>query len=286
MQDQKTLRKDINQLMTLGQLTRVYAQLASIKMKEVRYGVLSSRSFMTSVYDVFETVLFSYQQQVAVLLKDKKSAGLTFLPHNGKTVAVFLSATGGLYGDVVHNTFALIKQAMKRPDIEVTIVGNQGVSLFKREFPHMPYTYFEFPENMIDEAQLVKIVVHLVQYEVIEVYYPQFQSVIRQQPTKRIMSAQPTLEKTGAPRKKYIFEPNLQEILRFFESQIFTALLDATVRESQLSKFASRIIAMDSASERIKEHIKKQEFEYLRMSHETANRKQLNQLNGMMMWMR
>ena len=67
----------------------------------------------------------------------------------------------------------------------------------------------------------------------------------------------------------------------FFETEIFASLFDQSVREGQLAKFASRVMAMNRADENILEKLGDLKFERLRVTHRVANRKQLNSLSSL-----
>ena len=78
----------------------------------------------------------------------------------------------------------------------------------------------------------------------------------------------------------YIFEPSVEKILMFFETQIFASLFDQAVRENQLAKFASRILSMDRASDNIRNRLKELNLQSMRISHYLVNKKQINSLSS------
>jgi F0F1-type ATP synthase gamma subunit len=153
--------------------------------------------------------------------------------------------------------------------------------MFLGEEPDKTYTLFELPDYGIDEAKLAEVVKHLVQYEEIRVYYGKYQSVVTQKPTTfSITAGTPIREDVKEPSVSYIFEPTVEKILMFFETQIFASLFDQSLRESQLAKLASRILAMDRAAENIKKRLSDLRIEGLKSAHRVANRKQLNLLGS------
>jgi F0F1-type ATP synthase gamma subunit len=81
-----------------------------------------------------------------------------------------------------------------------------------------------------------------------------------------------------------LFEPDIEHILMFFEKQIFTSVFEQTIRESQLAKFASRVMVMDRANENIKERLKQMAKINQRIAHREMNRKQTNQLSSLSLW--
>lgn len=279
----KDLKDEILEVKSLKLLTDIYGEIASVRMKKVRSFVLKNREFLQSINNIFRDTLASYASKLSKLVragKLEKGGRVTFLSHNGKSVAVFISANTGFYGDIVRRTFIKFMSDIKgQEDIEITVIGKLGRLLFLEKMPKEPYTYFDLPDYGIDQTKLSEILKHLVSYEEIRIYYGKYQSVITQKPTMNMISAGTMVgENVAKPEVEFIFEPSVEKILMFFEAEIFASLFDQSVRESQLSKFASRILAMDKASETIKERIDNLNLEKLKATHRIADRKQLNSM--------
>ena len=282
MANLKEIDQEIKQVVSLKSLTEVYGEVAAIRMKKIRGFVLRNREYLASITSIFRDSLASYARKLSLLVRSgkiKEGGKVTFLAHNGKTVAVFISANTGFYGDVVKNTFKKFIEDIRKKDIEVTIIGRLGRSLFIEAEPNHPYTYFELPDYGVDALKLSEAIKHLVQYEEIQVYYGKFQTVVTQTTSVESISAgTPVSGKVEEPKVAFIFEPSVEEILMFFETQIFASLFDQSIRESQLAKFASRILAMDRASQNIDKETSKLNLERLELSHKNENRKQINTL--------
>ena len=284
MLDERSIKAEIAQIEGLETLVRAYGEVASVRMKKTRDSVLANRDFLTELSQVFDEVRISYAEEVSELTRRmglKRRGKVTFLAHNGKVVSVFLSANTGLYGEIVQSTFNLFMAEVRKNLSEVTIVGKHGLGLFLGEEKNRPYSYFDLPDDRVETNQLSNLVKHIVQYEEIHVFYGKFVSVIKQVPTTFEISAEITLPAEGSKSvTKYIFEPSLEKILMFFETEIFASLLEQVVRESLLAKYASRVLAMDRADGNIKEELTKLVFEKSRINHRVLNRKQLNSLTG------
>ena len=255
-------------------------------MKKTRDSVLKSRYFLKEINGIFEQVKLSYAREARMLAKKRGIVGqekITFLAHNGKTVAVWISANTGLYGSIVQETFDVFMKEVKKGKSEATIIGRYGLAQFLAEAPNVPYSYFDLPDSGVSSKDLDKIIRHIVQYEAIHVYYGEFINVVTQKPNIFTVTAEISLK--DAPRKTerpYIFEPTLESILMFFETEIFASLFDQTVREGQLAKFASRVMAMNQADENIADQLDDLRFEKMRISHRIANRKQLNSITSLL----
>ena len=278
----KEIEKEIIQVNSLKVLTEVFGEIAASRMKRIRSFVLKSREFLSAIESIFKDSLASYAQKLSEMVragKIKEGGKVTFLAHNGKTVVVLISANTGFFGDVVNQTFKEFIKDIKNEDVEITIIGKIGRQLFIEQEPQKPYTYFNLPDFGTDPVKLSEVIKHLVQYEEIRVYYGKYQSVVTQKPTTfNISAGTPVSGKLVQQEVKYLFEPSVEKILTFFETQIFASLFDQSIRESQLAKFASRILAMDRASQNVLERLKILGRESLKISHRVANKKQLNSI--------
>jgi len=284
MADFNALTKQVGELKTLKTLTRVYGEIAAMRMNKARASVLFTRKFLEQLSVVFTEVQAAYIAKVKRMAKKNKigkDGKVTLLSHNGKQVAVLISANTRLYGDLVQRTTEMFMEDVKYAGAEATIVGRVGLSLFLEEEPNRPYTYFDFADHKINRDQLEKIIEHLVQYEEIHVYYGKYTNVLTQEPKMYRISSEISLNQDQEGLKiDYLFEPTLEDILMYFENEIFGSLFEQTISESQLAKFASRLVAMDRAEVNIETRLKKIEVEQLMSRHKTMNRKQLNSLAG------
>jgi F-type H+-transporting ATPase subunit gamma len=251
-------------------------------MRKIRGYVLRNREFLASITGIFRATLTAYAQKLATLVKlgkMKEGGNVTFLAHNGKTVATLISANTGFFGEVVKETFKKFIADVRKENLEVTIIGKMGRALFVSEEPKRPYVYFDLPDFGVDAQKLTEVIKHLVQYEEIRVYFGKFESLITQKPeVQSISSGTPAVGKPSKSDVYYLFEPSIEEILMFFETQIFASLFDQSLRESQLAKFASRILAMDRATQNIEKKVDTLNLSKLTISHKLANIKQLNSL--------
>lgn len=284
MKNLKTTQQEISTLHDIHDLVTAYQEIAANQMQLVRADVLKKRAFLTDINTLFAEVLASYRHEIVKLAQKNKTAdpaSLSVLKRNGKTVFVFLSANTGLYGDIIRKTFDMFITDLKHttPTPDVAIIGELGKGLFETQ-EKTSYTYFPFSDQNVDTDSLTKCVAFLLQYETIYIYHGKFESVVTQTPIKiNVSGGFDTTEQTEAViERKYFFEPSLEKIVAFFESELFTSLVEQTLHESALAKFASRMVALEQAIDNVKGKVKKTEQDALRLSHYLANKKQQNSL--------
>src|SRR5258708_4056796 len=164
------------------------------------------------------------------------------------------------------------------------MIGKLCKSMFLERAPPKPYSYFDMPDNAIDANNLADLIRHLVQYEEIHVYFGRFKNILSQDVSNFRVAAETDLVPADDAKKEsithYWFEPSLEEILVFFEREMFSSVFEQALHESQLAKFASRMIAMDQASEKIRESLKIVEVDNMRLTHGMSNKKQTNLFPG------
>lgn len=283
---EKSILKEMEIVNSFRDLVQIYGEIASIRMIKIRENVLKNRNYIFSITQIFYDALASYLRQTSKGSKVQsviRNNRITFLSHNGKMVFVFVSANTGFYGDVILSTFNKFKESLKSENAEVTIIGKSGRRLFRGAFPTVPYTYFELPDYGSDKNKLLAIINHLVKYDEVRVYYSAYDTILNQRPTVSNLTAGATLlQKAEKQKDEYIFEPNSEEILKFFEKEVFGSFFDQTIKESQLSKLSGRILAMDRASMSINTKLKEINFDYLKAKHRMMNKKQENLLSQLL----
>lgn len=271
---------DIKELSALKEMAAAYAEIAALRMNKKREVVLYTRQFLAELDKLFGDIRNAY-----VRMYRKHDAGATLLSHNGKTVAVLLSANTKLYGDLIKRTYDVFVDDVINQKSEATILGRAGMQIFETEHPHHPCTYFDFPDEAIDRQALAKVMKHLVPYEQIHVYYGKFVNVLRQEPDKYTIAASLSIADDPDIRvTPYLFEPTIEAILQYFEGQIFGTMMTQAVAEAQLGKYAARLTAMDRAGVRITEKLKKAKQQALMEKHYWLNKKMIDGLTAKHLW--
>ena len=189
-----------------------------------------------------------------------------------------------MYGDIVRKTYDVFAENFKKEPGDVVILGKLGLEIFNSEKISAPLTYFDFPDNKMDNEILKKIVEYIIKYEKVLVFYEQFNNVISQSPIITNISGDPLPWEQAGPAAKYFFEPSLEKIMEFFEKEIFGSIFQQTIFESELAKFAARMVSLDFASENTKNRLKQVIIETQRIKHQEDNKRQLEKFASMRLW--
>lgn len=290
MYNKYTIKEEFELVETLKMLAQSYEEISVIKMQRVRSSVLSTRDFLDDLSKVFSDVKTSYQQELTELLTKKKKRTLNpldFLSKKRKTAAVLLSSNTKLYGDIVMRVFNLFIEDIKKNNFDIVIIGRHGKALFDQANIRRRYAFFDLPDTGVDIENLKPIFNLLIDYERVYVYYGLFNNVVVQTPTVRNISGEQTLTSKAFEKQKithYIFEPSLEKIFNFFRNQVLVALFKQTVHESELSRLASRIKAMEDALSNIEQTQKFLVGEQRKVTKLIDSKKQLETFSGIGLW--
>lgn len=290
MAQKNLVQDDLQALNTIKDLAESYEEIAVIRMQKIKDSVLKTRDFLAGISDVFVDLKSSYEREVKDLMKrikQREKTLITGLQKNGKTLLVYLSSNGRLYGAVTQKTYHLFIDDVKKQEhqtSDIAIIGSAGKEMFESSPEKRVFEYFEIPDTSVDVAHIKKLMQKFLQYEKVYVYYGKFGNVIKQTPIATSISGEDIFETevlAPTPREdRFIFEPTLEKIYHFFETQIMANLFSQTLLENQLARHASRVNAMEEALIHIEEETKKLNQITTRLKHLSQNKKQLETISG------
>ena len=294
MADRKIITEELESLNTLKEMAESYEEIAATQMQKIKDSVLKTRDYLTGISDVFVDLKASYQREVKDLLARRKNGGKslpTLLQKNPKLLMVYLSSNGRLYGTVTKKTFDLFIEDLRKngvDNVDVVVIGRAGKELYESSSLNKPFDFFDIPDNSVGMEHIKSIMKKYLQYEKVHVYYGKFGNVVKQSAIATSITGEDIFETevpTNVPREdKFIFEPVLEKIFHFFETQIMANLFSQTLLENQLARHASRVNAMEEALGHIQEESKKLIQQKVRIKHIMQNKKQLDSLAGLVMW--
>jgi F0F1-type ATP synthase gamma subunit len=277
----KQIKQEIEVLGALKGLVEVYEEVAAARMQRVRGAVLQSRQFLEGLSEVFRKIKSAYRREM--------SGGIGLGRRPGKCVAVFISANSGLYGDIVDRAFELFAEYVSKEKPEVVILGKLGVKMMNEKLPRVLFNYFDFSDEDVDLESFHVVMRYLIQFEKIFVFFGKFRTIIAQDPTMVNVTGDAVVvqEITDVPEKnpvRYLFEPSVQKIAKVFEGEILASIFEQTLHESQLAKFASRLMSLDESVDKIGHRMGQISIEKRRVEHREMNKKQLSTISGMSLW--
>lgn len=258
------VQQDQQSLASLAGLVEVYGQVAAGNLKVVKQDIIGSREFMTGLQNMFQEIKSAWE---------KRAIASTILPNNNLDVAVFVSANLGFYGDIVERIYAQFEKFVreKRPQ-QLVVLGREGRRMVKTRMKNANFIYLDFPDDRVEETTLKELINHLKAFERVNIFHGKYVSTITQDVVATTL--------LGSPVEviDYIFEPNPDSIVKLFEGEILSSVIEQALREGQLSKFGARIMHLGEAMSKIETKAKQLSLWRRRILQDQYNKKQRTRL--------
>lgn len=289
MKSSKYLKNELNSVASLNQLITSLEELSAMRYRKTKNNVLNTRAYLDEINYLYKQVKNNYK-------RIKEASGEKFVetkfrePTKG-TAYVLLTANGGLFGDVINRNFYNFKNYVSRiPADKVIVVGSVGQRMieFSDLKEKIKYTYFPLSDSSGDRENLDNILKHCLEFKTIVIFYTKFIEILNQKPMSDSVTGDIVFEEALSSMEKeqpqfetdFLFEPDIEKVLGLFETQMINTLFEQKVLESGLSKFTSRMVALDSASQKTKESLNKLKLEYTKLKHIESNKKANVALSG------
>ena len=270
----KSIINDTKDTVELKGLVEVYEELAAEKIQKVRRLILSVRDFYEELSKLSEEIGIDFEHINE--FRGKKCA------------AVFIGANSGLYGDIIDNTLRLFLAFIKTNQADTYVIGKHGQDLMRQTGQQIPYTPIHLSDDTIEENALKNLSQTVIGYQKVILFFGQFKNIAVQTATIKTLPGEllPQTPISSDDLKKihfhYLYEPTLTDVSDLFINEIFDSLLEQIIRESQLAKFASRLMHLDSTIEKIGKTINSLSKEKRRAHKNSINKKQNNMITGIM----
>jgi F-type H+-transporting ATPase subunit gamma len=256
MASTREIRRRIQSVKNVGQITRAVQLVASSKMRRAQDRVLESRP---------------YSEQLIKLLARlaRQAAGEEDFPlmrvRPVHSVAVVLvtpdrGLAGALPGNLIRRAAALVTELRQQnPDVRIKFiaVGRKGRDWILRAQQDLlaEFTNLGDRPSVSDVRAIARTVTDAFieeQVDQVQLVYPRFVSTVNQVPTVvQLLPAQPPEDEAEAegPEPQYIFEPDAVTVFgellpRYVETLIYQPLL-----ESVASFYSAQMVAMKNATD-------------------------------------
>jgi len=294
----KNILLEIGDLTGINDIVGASEEIASMKMRAIRTKVLLSRDLNDELTEIYREVTLSYKNQFLQLMQAKKgqksmtefnASSMALKTGNGKLACVYLSANSGLFSKILENTYKeFVTYLNAHPDAVPIIIGNFGKKLFTNDYPDKKFIFYPLAEDKSSEEALKNVTEDLTFYSNVIIFYARFETMSQQTASTLDVSGEDALknQEVNLPTSAvhYLFEPSLEKIIIFFETEIFAGIIQQTVTESELARYASRITTLDMARENISQQLKKVDLEKRFAVHRLMNKKQTEAMTGISLW--
>lgn len=238
---------ELAQIQTIGTLTGVFEEIASIRIAKIKDQVLASNRFFQELWQIYSQLRVETNTRALQALAARRTID--------RTAHVLITSEGGLSGDIDQRVVRALKADYKSDKIDIIAIGYHGVTLLAQDGIAVK-KFFRLPSSDAS-VDVTPVIAQLTPYKHSEIYYQKFISLAQQKVEKiALLSAVKTLGETSPGEgevispKEFIFEPSIEEVIVYLETVMMGIALGQTILESRLSQLASRFNAMSQAQDR------------------------------------
>lgn len=189
-------------------------------------------------------------------LRHSLSEGQT---ETGKQIFVALTSNRRFYGTINREiTERFIGRMEKDQDSAYLMIGQTGRNLLELTDHSGQSGYWEFANEEPTEKEIFELIRILSDYESIYVFYPTFINPFRQEVALIDITHKASPEFVEGVSVDYIFEPEIDELIEFFETQVRLILFNRVLLETKLAQTGARLTRMQRAREQADDLIKEQ----------------------------
>lgn len=245
------IEKEANQIGTVSKLTGIFESIASMRIGKIKDRVAKSQLFFAELWEIYTQLRIDPNDR----LTGKNG------PNRDKpNVFLALTSEGGLSGDIDQRIVRTVLENIDPATTDLIVIGAHGATQFVQNHAKIK-RYFRLPD--IDQAiDVSPIVDELIGYTHPTVWFQRYVSLSVQEVGRIDLLGRVRSLATGAEEQKtgeiisprdYLFEPSVDDVVRYLESVMMEIALSQVILESRLAQFASRFTAMSAAKKRARE---------------------------------
>lgn len=252
---------EINDAKNFHNLFEVYEELAAQKMQNIRDEILSFREYYT--------LLASISTEIG------SDIGNVIKKNTRQKVALLISSDKGLFGSAFNDTIKNFLTCLETDKTDAFVVGSIGVELLKASGTKKTYSIISS-----DEQSLKVLWETLGKYQEINIFYLKFNSITRQNADiihlagDIIPQSKDDYIIDKSKKLSFLYEPSAFEVSQLFANKILAFLAEQTMKESDLAKYAARLMYLDGCIEKNKRHLHQYTRKRMVLSKQQQNKRQ------------
>jgi F-type H+-transporting ATPase subunit gamma len=246
-----SINKEAMQVGTVTELTGIFESIASMRIGKIKDRVQRSEAFFAELWKIYTQLRVD---------PDERLTGKNGPKREKDNVFLVLTSEGGLSGDIDSRIVRTVLENLHPENTDLIVIGAHGATQFVQNHAKIK-RYFRLPD--VDQAiDVSPIVDELLGYKQPTVWYQKYVSLSVQEVGRIDLLGRVRALGTGADNKdvgeiisprEYLFEPSVDDVVRYLESVMMEIALSQVILESRLAQYASRFTAMSSAKKRARD---------------------------------
>lgn len=236
------LRENLEGLQTTRFVTTMLRDISATRLQSIRAEFDKNALFYREMHQL-DALVQTYALKHS-LLKNKTTT-------TGKQVFVGLTSNKRFYGTINREITERFTARMAK-DAESTylMIGQTGKQYLEHTEHASKCAYWEFADDEPTDEEALSLIKLLLDYESVFVFYPTFINSFRQEVGLIDITHKAEPELAERVEIDYIFEPDIEELMFFFETQVRLILFNRVLLETKLAQTGARLSRMQRARER------------------------------------
>ncbi|KKP69929.1 hypothetical protein A2X44_01825 [candidate division CPR3 bacterium GWF2_35_18] len=260
MQSLEILRNKIKAVEYLGEIAQALEQSAANEIFKTREKILKSRLFFEETWKVYRTLQQLTPERPEV---------------NNKHLVVVLTLNRGMYGNLLNKVLEKGEHLYKEYKADLLITGKKGHNHFIKRNERTIH-FFSIP-NKVKYEQIEPLKDILGTYAHIHIVFPRYKSAVQQIVEVVSLITKPNKEKSQKKfediDERFRVEPNVNEVVKYFNKTIIGILIYNYFQESLLAYNAAQMIEMKNAHDNAEDQNKILIHQYNRKRREQIDAK-------------
>jgi len=284
MSDVREQQQRIEAVLTARTITGALRDIAAVEMKGLRDLFERNNEFSSELKKLFELVW-----------RIAESAGVleNGLLADRSTLYVAYTTNRHFYGALNTNVMESFVAGTDSKDC-CLIIGDTGKQYWLAQAKkRREISFLSFQDDVPTTQEIMNFLEKVETYAHVQVFYPGFVSVFRQETSMVDITFRPPDKKRSdknagvdsrEEEPQYLLEPELSEMVTFFNVQVRYVLFERMLLETHLSRVAARVVKMDAADQNAKKLLERERRELRRAYASFSSRRMLETLVGYLQW--
>lgn len=267
------IAEDLENITVVESLTGVFQSIASMQIAHIKRQVQASHTFFEELWRLYNQIWVDED----MLFGNREV-------ETDKQLFIVITAEGGFSGDIDRKLIDWMLGNYQVQTTDIICIGHHGAVQLAQAGVSV-VEYFKLPpdDRHIDVTPMLELI---ERYPSATAYYQTYVS-LGVQDVKRI-SLQRAVESRGRALEggeeviepaNYIFEPSVEEVVGYLETQMIGITLAQVILESKLAQYASRFQAMSMARDKASELIGDLRLDYDR-ARRSVNDERLKEISA------
>ena len=260
----------------VSETVKAMEKISASSVHFLKQKVANLNTYASEIESVMAELSLFYQNKNSPLLQENTS---------GKKTLIILSGERGLVGGLWHNLIGAFLETGGHYQ-SIIVAGAKGENYLKEEGARIEKK-FANPADGPEISMVEEITDYIFSefknktFSRVDILYPRFVSLAKQQPVfipflpfvfnSPKEAGSETEPRSGLP----IFEPSKKEVFKALTQKYIGMFFRKIVMETKLSELSARTVAMEHASAKTDELIKKISLNYLKERRRAITQKQL-----------